>query len=163
MIDGRRPLLAPLVEALDALGLPSIIQASHLAPAVAATVSRPHVRVVATPINRALALANCDFVACQDSGLVAPALLAGRPVLMLPLHVEQMMTLHRVAPQGLGHGLPVDADVSAANAALRRLLDDAACRQRAARFARSYQGYRPSMAATAVIDELETIMTDTGG
>jgi hypothetical protein len=161
-IDGRRPLLAPLVEALDTLGLPSTIQASHLSPAVAATLDRPHVRVVPQLVDRNAALANCDVVACQSSGMVPPALLAGRPVLLLPQHVEQMMTLHRVAPQGLGHGLPADADATAAGAGLRRLLDDAACRQRAAGFARSYQGYRPSMAATAVVEELDALVADTG-
>jgi len=160
-IDGRRPLLAPLIAALDTLGLPAIVQADRISPSLAASLSRPRVLVVAETVDRDAALASCDFVACEHSAMVAPALLAARPVLMLPRHVEQLMTLHRIAPQGLGHGVPADADAAGVDAALRRLLDDAACRQRVAGFARSYQGYQPVMAADAVVGGVKSLTEET--
>ena len=92
-------------------------------------------------------------MACQGSGVVAPALLAGRPVLMLPNPVEQMMTLYRVARQGYGQGVAPEADMDIAGAALRRLLDDPDCRLRAANFARSYHGYTPATATDTIIEE----------
>lgn len=153
MMDSRHRPFRPLLQALARLGLPAVVQAWGMTPALAAELSGPMTRVVTEPLNRDGMLTHCDIVVCQSSGVVAPALLAGRPVLMLPNPVEQMMTLHRVARQGLGHGLPSDADVDAAGSAIRRLLDDAACRLRAANFARHYHGYKPEMALDSVLNE----------
>lgn len=153
MMDSRHRPFRPLLQALERLGLPAVVQAWGMTPDLAVELSGPLTRVVTEPLNRDAMLAQCDVVACQSMGVVAPALLAGRPVLMLPNPVEQMMTLHRVARQGLGHGLPPDAGIDAAEAALRRLLDDAACRQRAANFARYYHGYKPEMATDAVLED----------
>jgi len=85
--------------------------------------------------------------------MVAPALLANRPVLMLPNPVEQMMTLQRVARQGLGLGLPADTGQDAAQAGRRRLLDDRGCRLRVANFARAYQGFAPAVATDAIVED----------
>ena len=85
--------------------------------------------------------------------------LAGKPVLMLPVFVEQMMTLHRVATQGLGHGIDPASDVAAIDAAVRRLADDAACRLRAVNFARAYDRYRPQIAIDAVADEIGELVS----
>ncbi len=75
-----------------------------------------------------------DIVICQSADAAIPALLNGKPLLMLPVFVEQMMTLHRVASQGMGHGLSPDSDATALDAALRRLVDDSVCRQHAVEF-----------------------------
>lgn len=160
MMDSRHRPFRPLLRALTHLGLPAVVQAWGMTPDLAAALSGPTIRVVTDPVNRDAMLANCDIVACQGSGVVAPALLAGRPVLMLPNPVEQMMTLYRVARQGLGHGVPAEADTDAAGAAIRRLLDDPACRQRVARFAESYDGYQPSIATDAITAECLEILDE---
>ncbi len=152
-MDGRHPAFAGLIQALDRLGLPSIVEATRISDELARVLCRPHVHVGIAPTDRAAALASCDFVVCQDIATVAPALLATRPVLMMPWPVEQTMTLYRVAPQGLGHGVPPSATADDMEAALRRLLDDAACRQRAAAFARLYDGYTPEMAIEPALAE----------
>jgi len=160
MMDARHRPFRPLLRALERLGLPAVVQAWGMTPDLAAELSGPLTRVVTEPLNRDVMLAQCDVVACQSSGVVAPALLAGRPVMVLPHPVEQMMTLYRVARQGLGHGLQPEADVDAAGAAMRRLLDDSACRLRAANFARHYHGYKPEMALDAVLDECLDLLED---
>lgn len=151
MMDRRHRPFHPLLRALAHLGLPTVVQAWGMTAELAGELSGPTTRVVIEPVDRDAMLADCDILACQGSGIVAPALLAGRPVLMLPNPVEQMMTLYRVARQGLGHGLPTEADADQAGAAIRRLLDDPACRQRAANFARSYHGYTPDLATDAMV------------
>jgi UDP:flavonoid glycosyltransferase YjiC (YdhE family) len=157
-IDGRRPMLAALIDVLDRLGLPAIVQTDHMSARRTQELSRGTVRVTVQPVDRAAVLAGCDVVACQDTALIAPALLSGRPILALPVHVEQMMLLHRVATQGLGHGIPADGDATAVDAALRRLLDDAACRQRAAAFARYYTGYDAAMALEPILEGCEELL-----
>ncbi|HBK09404.1 MAG TPA: hypothetical protein DDZ81_26675 [Acetobacteraceae bacterium] len=100
-----------------------------------------------------------NVVVCQGIEAVGPALLAGKPVLMLPIFLEQTMTLHRVTQQGLGRGLPPGADADAIEAAVRGLLDDDACRQRVANFARAYHGYQPAIAIDAVADEIDSLLS----
>ena len=151
MMDSRHQPFRPLLAALARLGLPTVVQAWGMTPDLAAELTGPTTRVVTEPLNRDVMLAHCDMVACQASGVAAPALLVGRPVLMLPHAVEQMMTLYRIARQGLGHGIAPESDAAAAGSSVRRLLDDAACRQRAANFARSYHGYQPAMATDATL------------
>jgi len=82
---------------------------------------------------------------------------------MLPVFVEQMMILHRVAQQGLGHGIAPGSDVAALDAALRRLVDDRACRLRAVNFARTYEGYQPGVTIDAVADEIHELLTQRPG
>jgi UDP:flavonoid glycosyltransferase YjiC (YdhE family) len=160
VMDSRHRPFRPLLAALRRLGLPSVVQAWGMTPALAAELSGPGMVVVTEPLNRDTMLANCDIVVCQSAGVVAPALLANRPVLLLPNPVEQMMTLHRVARQGLGHGLAPDTDQDAAQAGLRRLLDDRGCRLRVANFARAYQGYSTAIAIDAMIEDCLAILAD---
>lgn len=153
-LDARTHNPVPLLEALDRLGLPSVMQVTGLAAEAAAALSRGRVRVTGVPVHLPTALEACDIVVCQGLGTVAAALVAGRPVLVLPVYVEQMMTLHRVARQGYGLGVPADADAETTGAALRRLLDDPSCRRAAGAFSLSYAGYQPGLALTAISEEL---------
>jgi len=86
------------------------------------------------------------------------AIIAPKAGKRLPVFVEQMMTLHRVASQGMGHGLSPDSDAAALDAALRRLVDDSVCRQHAANFGRSYNGYTPDIALDAVVEGIEDLL-----
>jgi hypothetical protein len=153
----HRPV-APLIDALDRLGLPSVLHVTGLPSSTdAAALSRPSVRVTSAPVQVAAALEGCDIVVCQGIGTIAAALVAARPVLVMPAYVEQMMTLNRVVKQGFGHGVPGGADTDAMTSALRRLLDDAGCRRHAANFSRSYAGYSPSLATAAIIEEMSAL------
>jgi hypothetical protein len=153
-LDPRHPALAGIVAALEALGLPALLQGAAMPEAVRAQLVRPQVEVTDTG-NRTALMTGCDFVVCQSMETAGPALLAGKPLLMLPVFTEQMMTLHRVATQGLGHGVPADADTAVIEAAIRRLADDRDCQLRAANYARLYDGYRPGLAIGAIADEID--------
>jgi UDP:flavonoid glycosyltransferase YjiC (YdhE family) len=80
----------------------------------------------------------------------APALLAGKPLLMLPVFVEQTMTAYRVVQQGLGQGI---------EAALRRLVSDPERRTRTAAFGRACAGYRPEIAIDAIADDIDAMLS----
>jgi UDP:flavonoid glycosyltransferase YjiC (YdhE family) len=161
-LDPRHPALNVTVQALDRLGLPALVQGVGLPSQQAAALERRVIQV-APGVDRSSVLSGCDVVVCQSLEVAAPALLAGKPLLMLPVFTEQMMTLHRVAQQGLGHGVAPDSDAAALDGALRRLVDDRACRQRAANFARAYDGYQPSAAIDAVADCLDELLTQQPG
>jgi UDP:flavonoid glycosyltransferase YjiC (YdhE family) len=156
-LDPRHPALGAIVAALDRLGLPTLIQAAGMPARQADTKERAAIQVTTTA-NRASVLSGCDIVVCQGQDVAVPALLAGKPLLMLPVFVEQMMTLHRVATQGLGHGIEPTADAEAVDAAVRRLVDDRACRLRAVNFGRLYDGYRPGIAIDTVADAIDDML-----
>lgn len=84
------------------------------------------------PVSMTQALAEADAVLCNaGSGTVCTALQAGVPVLMLPMHAEQMLFARRVVATGAG-GYLLEADASARLATtLDRLLGDPGFRQRA--------------------------------
>jgi UDP:flavonoid glycosyltransferase YjiC (YdhE family) len=161
-LDPRHPALTAIVEALGRLGLPTLVQAGApqaggMGARQADAIERDAIRVTTTT-NRASVLSGCDMVICQGQEVAVPALLAGKPMLMLPVFVEQMMTVHRVATQGLGYGVEPNADATAIDAAVRRLVDDRTCRLRAVNFARSYEGYRPGIAVDAVADAIGALI-----
>jgi hypothetical protein len=153
-LDPRHPGLPRVARALDGLGLRALLRGAGLAHALAGRLVG-----VTAGSSRAMLLAGCDIVVCQSQEVVAPALLAGKPVLMLPVFVEQMMILHRVAQQGLGHGVAPDSDVAVLDGALRRLVDDRACRLRAVNFGRGYDGYQPADAVEAVADGIHELLS----
>jgi UDP:flavonoid glycosyltransferase YjiC (YdhE family) len=156
-LDPRHPALGPIVEALAQLGLPTLVQGAGMPARQTDALGRGSVQVTTTA-NRASVLTGCDIVVCQGLEVAAPALLAGKPLLMLPVFVEQMMTLYRVAHQGLGHGAAPDSDTAAIDAAVRRLVDDRHCRLNAVNFARTYDGYRPGIAIDAVADGIDELL-----
>jgi UDP:flavonoid glycosyltransferase YjiC (YdhE family) len=157
-LDPRHPALPAIVEALDRLGLPTLIQAAGMPARQADAMERAAVQVTTTA-NRASVLSGCDIVICQGHDAAVPALLAGKPLLMLPVFVEQMMTLHRIATQGLGHGIEPSADAAAIDAAVRRLVDDRVTRLRAVNFSRLYDAYQPGIAIDAIADEIDELLT----
>ena len=160
-LDPRHPALGAIVEALDRLGLPTLVQAAGMPARRVDAIERAAIQATTTA-NRASVLSGCDIVICQGHEVAVPALLAGKPLLMLPVFVEQMMTLHRAAMQGLAHGVEPNADAAAIDAAVRRLVDDRACRLRAVNFARTYDGYRPGIAIDAVADAIDALFSKEG-
>jgi hypothetical protein len=160
-LDPRHPALGPLMEVLDRLGLPSLIQGDGMTEALAEKIAKPGLHVT-TSHNLLSMLEACNIVVCQSAEVGGPALLSGKPLLMLPVFVEQMMTLHRVATQGLGHGISPNSDAAAIDAALRQLVDENgshwACRGRAANFGRRYKGFNSIEVIETVGDALEDLL-----
>lgn len=76
-------------------------------PAVAsgkpAPVVSPLIHYATGPVDLAATLGECDLCVCHaGEGTIAPALLAGVPVLLLPTQTEQFLISRRVAATGAG-------------------------------------------------------------
>lgn len=156
-MEPSHPALPAIASSLARLGLPSLIQGNAMPTHQADSLERGGVQI-ATTGNRNALFTGASFVICQSLDVAAPALLAGKPLLMLPVFTEQVMTFHRVAQQGLGQGLEADSAPVAIEAAIRRLVDDRACRLRAVNFGRTYDGFRPGTVVDAIADELEDLL-----
>jgi hypothetical protein len=106
--------------------------------ATVAAASGPGLHIVVDPVDMQAVCGSCDAVLCQSgSGTVATALHAGRPVLMLPMHMEQLLFARRV--QALGAGLYLTEDrIAQLPALLQRLATQPGFGDAARAFARRH-------------------------
>lgn len=103
------------------------------------------------PVRMRDVLASCDAAICHaGAGTVQAMLTAGRPLLLLPEHLEQMMTAKRAAQ--LGAAVVVDFESSPPDylKLLRRLVGDPSLTVAAAAIATRY----PAATAEAAVDEI---------
>jgi hypothetical protein len=109
-----------------------------LTAATVAAASAPGLHIVVDPVDMQAVCSSCDAVLCQSgSGTVATALHAGRPVLMLPMHMEQLLFARRV--QALGAGLYLTEDrIAQLPAQLQRLATQPGFGDAARAFARRH-------------------------
>ena len=102
-------------------------------------------------------LPQADLVVCHGSHqMTAQALLAGKPVLMLPTQLEQFLIMRRVVR--LGAGLGGDPSVPDADyaKAISDLAADPAYARRAREFAARYAGHDPGAALATMIGRIES-------
>ena len=154
----QHPVFASLLSALRRLGAPTLLYARGLAPGAAREGSTSSLRVMTDPVRLSDALRTAEAVVCQGIGTASAALVAGKPVLLMPEYLEQELTLHRIERQDMGIGIPPSADADTALGALRFVLGNAVYRARCAAFSAHYRGYTPSLASEAVANECHTLV-----
>ena len=95
----------------------------------------------ARPLPFAAAAAECDLVVGQGGhGTVCNALLAGKPLLLLPTGYEQVLTARNVEALGAGRWIHPAHDDKMLKRALLRAIDDDAAGVAARSFAERYAG-----------------------
>nr|WP_307732784.1 nucleotide disphospho-sugar-binding domain-containing protein [Massilia agri] len=102
------------------------------------------------------ALATCELVVCHaGEATTAQALLAGRPLLMLPVSAESYLMARRVAEIGAGINAsgPQDWD-----GFVRDLLQAPGYRDAAGAFARRHAGFDAARRAEALADRFEEMV-----
>ncbi|MGO9446673.1 MAG: glycosyltransferase [Thiobacillaceae bacterium] len=119
----------------------------------------PQLLVSTQPICYQEALGSADAVICHGGmGTVSSALLAGKPVLTLPLHSEQRITGERVAALGCGICLvqpQVEAEIGDA---ISQLVGNVALRRQAERFRSSHRNFSFDAAVGRVVEVVETLV-----
>jgi len=103
---------------------------------------------------------DCDAGICHaGAGTVEALVTAGKPLLLLPEHLEQLMTGKRI--ESIGAGLVVDpATDRSPNYArlLKRLLDEPAFTSAAEAVAGKYAGETPADRVRLIADRCEELM-----
>jgi hypothetical protein len=147
--------LPALVKMLDRAGLPSLIHLDGVAPDAARRLESPYVRVVLEPVHLERAARECAVAVLNAShGTTAAVLLAGRPILAVPLHHEQFLVARRVVRAGAGQLASGDAPDQIA-AGMRRLLGDPRFRAAAGAFAERHAGYDADAGIANVVDRID--------
>ncbi len=105
------------------------------------------------PLNMNRALKEADLVITHGCTTAEQALLAGVPVLRVPLHQEQAVHTQRCIETGAGLGV-LPGETGAAREACERLLHEPGFRRAAGDFARRNRKYDPHQGLNKIIEQI---------
>lgn len=136
------PSLPALLTALESRQLPALFYIDGLDPSLQQRFVSPTLRFVSRPVNLDAAAEWSDLVVLNAThGVLASMLLAGKPVLNIPIYLEQTLLTHRVneLQAGTAAGFASDQDVVLGlDQILSRLVD---YQNGALRFSKKYEAY----------------------
>lgn len=122
-------------------------------------VSSPLIRYAAAPVDIAEAMRDCALMVCHaGEATVVQGLLAGVPVLMLPMHREQALMAAQVARTGAAIDANNLRSPSLLAKAIQRLLHEPAFRERARDFARRHADFRQQRQIESLADAFESLL-----
>lgn len=147
---------AAVLQALAALGCRVACYMPEVASGMAPPVAAVDIAYARAPVSLQQAMAEADLCVCHGGeATLVQALLAGVPLLMLPMQLEQFLICQRVDGGGAGINAarlaaPVDWP-----ALLRQLFGDGSFRAAAAAFAARYAGFSQHAMAGRIAVEFE--------
>lgn len=158
-LKSAHPDHAAVLQALVDAGCRVACYLPELGGGKAPPVVSPRIRYSAQPVDLQTACARSALVVSHAGiATLAQALLAGKPVLLLPMQAEQFLLSRRVARLGAGinlaeHRRPVDL-----LPLVRQLLTPGPARVAAAAFAAKYRGFDRERQLTGLVDRFEALL-----
>jgi UDP:flavonoid glycosyltransferase YjiC (YdhE family) len=148
------PALERLLAAIDELNLSASVYAPEIAPARLRQLAGPRALVLDRPANLRQAFEQCDLVVLHAThGVATEALLAGKPLVNLPLTLEQLLLAQRI--QQVRAGVTGRADDPACVLdLLRSALDNPQLTTGAQAFAQRYKPLNPAQQADRLAERL---------
>lgn len=134
--------LEPALHALRNLAASVLVHIPGASRQLVLHFSWGNMRVTPEPLRMSQMAAQCTLAVCHGgAGTSAAMLLAGKPLLLLPMQMEQAMTAQRLARQGVACAVTIEA-VAQLPQLLRQVMDDTALAQAAQAFAQRHQHYQ---------------------
>jgi UDP:flavonoid glycosyltransferase YjiC (YdhE family) len=129
-----------------------------LDPALVERVSGRNIRFETRPVEIRQASAECQLAVLNAGhGSAATMLLAGKPMLLIPLFHEQLLLARRVEEMGAGRSAPPD-DGKIIARELQKVLGSAAYTTRARVFADRYEDHHKNHRLTDLVDQMEMLI-----
>lgn len=158
-VQNSYPGTERLTRSLRALDVPTLAFVRGLIAADCARLGSESVVVTSSPMSVAQMLPQADLVICHASHqMTAQALLAGKPLLLLPTQVEQMLNARRVERIGAGIGVAPYTDQSDFDTPLAILVENQDYGAQASAFAGRY-GRLPDP-IERIVGHCESVLTD---
>jgi hypothetical protein len=133
--------LPALLTTLKEAGHPTLIYLSKGAEETRRQFNAGNLAIADCPVDIGTALAKAELVVCHSGhGTISAALLAGKPLLLLPLNMEQRMLSARVMQMGAGLSAPALAP-EGMRQKFQRLLAEPAFAEKARGFAEHHAGF----------------------
>ena len=150
--------LPALLGMLNEARLPTIVVINGADPSLVERFRSNSMRFEQELLDMAQATAECDLAILNgQAGSTAAMLLAGKPVLEIPLTVEQMMTSRNVERLGAGLGAPPNEPMRIA-ASLRAMLESDQYAEAARHFAERYADFDPEQQLVKIVDRMEALL-----
>jgi len=106
----------------------------------------------------------CDVVICHGGhGLVCDMLRAGKPLLLLPMQLEQFLLSANVARMGAGIVINHEEPQADLSGALQRLLEDPSLANAAKAFAEKYRPLTREVVKQRLADKCEKLLPPAEG
>jgi UDP:flavonoid glycosyltransferase YjiC (YdhE family) len=141
------------------LACPVLIHAPTLSDRLIQQYQSDTLQFSSQPFNMALLRQTCDLGICHAGhGTTAGLLLAGIPLLLLPLHLEEYLLSQRV--EKLGAGLVAEPEGPEPNYAhlIDRLLNDSSFTEQAKAFAKQYASFEQGQQLKAIANRCEALI-----
>lgn len=133
--------LEQVLAALHGAAARVLVHAPGAARQTLARYGSAHLQFSTEPLDMDQVSASCDLALCHGGGgTTAALLLAGKPLLLFPMHTEQMMTARRLASLGVAASV-VPEGVGQLPKLLGKMLANPAPAQAAQQFAQAHAGY----------------------
>lgn len=150
--------LPGLLSALADLDVPTLIFCRGIDPALKARYESSTVHFSDTPMAVSEVIPRADLVICHGSHqMTAQALLAGKPLLLLPTHVEQALIARRVERIGAGIGITSVTAETDFSLPLALVVEDGTHAACARQFAAQHGGLDQSAVASLIADRCESL------
>ena len=155
--------LEPLLGALAKSRARYLIYAGGLPEQVRKRHESERIAFSAAPLRMSEVVKQCAAIICHAGGMTDIALDHGKPLLLLPMQMEQTMTSHRVELLGAGVLFPIEAVPGLLPKLVKRLVDDVSLAAAAAGYAAGVPNVDQSLAVQRVSDGCEALLADARG
>jgi MoaA/NifB/PqqE/SkfB family radical SAM enzyme len=152
------PAMAPLLKHLARIGCPTIVYGDDIDPRLRERFGGGTIRFEVEPLDMAEVGKTCDLAILNGTaGTTAAILLAGRPVLQVPISLKQGHVA--MAVTRLGAGLMASSDQpERIMDALTRMLASESYAEAARRFAARHADFDPQRQVAGMLDRIEALL-----
>jgi UDP:flavonoid glycosyltransferase YjiC (YdhE family) len=148
------PRLEELLKELGQSGFPTLVLSGGIDQALQARYAGPTMRFERKPLDLRQVAAHCDLAVLNaNHGTAAALLLAGKPCVLAPMYLEQLLFARKV--EQLGAARLVLKDQGPVAGVLQDAL--ATCRAGAEAFAKRYAGWTPGQQVPELVDRLHQL------
>lgn len=132
-----------------------IVVATGIPAEIQKNLAKPSLRIIPGHVRLDRILPACDLVISNgNSGMCSAAALAGVPMLMLPLHVEQIMSARAVGRTGMGLSLLGPATPDDVSRKIGQILSDKKFQEAAKALAQKYTKSSPEATARNIVQKI---------
>ena len=147
-----------ILKILAASGADVIAHIPGIDRKMSALLSKTSVRIASSMIRLSPLLADMDVAITHSGhGTAAAALLAGVPMLMMPMTIEQSMMSRTIDRLGVGIELKRERLGSSFLSVLERLLTDPSVKKKVKSFAAKYAGYDQQRVIARIVNTIERL------
>jgi UDP:flavonoid glycosyltransferase YjiC (YdhE family) len=151
--------LDPLLAAIAARRQPALVFCRGIDAKLKDKYQGSSIRFPAEAMSVSRVLPGADLVVCHASHqMTAQALLAGKPVLLLPTQLEQFLIMRRLVRFGAGLGIAPEAANADYAAALKALAENPGYAAKAREFALRYAGHSRGAALATMTGRIEAVL-----